>query len=75
MINFRDKHGRTALHIAVAFNNKAAVETLLFLNANPLIEDVYGSRPIDFALEDTIKDLLLIKMQRSTAPTLNAIPL
>jgi ankyrin repeat protein len=34
--------GRTALHMAVAFNNKNAVETLLFLNANPLIEDVYG---------------------------------
>ena len=42
IINFRDLKGRTALHIAVAFNNKNAVETLLFLNANPLIEDIFG---------------------------------
>jgi len=44
--------------MAVAFNNKAAVETLLFLNANPLIEDIYGQRPIDIVFEDSIKDLL-----------------
>jgi ankyrin repeat protein len=42
IINWRDRRGRTALHLAVAFNNKASVETLLFLNANPLIEDIYG---------------------------------
>lgn len=42
MVNFRDRLGRTALHIAVAFENKAAVETLLFLNANPLIRDSFG---------------------------------
>lgn len=42
IINFRDHKGRTALHLAVAYNHKNAVETLLFLNANPLIEDLYG---------------------------------
>jgi ankyrin repeat protein len=42
IINFRDIKGRTPLHVAVAFNNKATVETLCFLNANPLIEDIFG---------------------------------
>jgi ankyrin repeat protein len=41
-INRRDNKGRTALFVAVAFNNKQAVETLLHLGANPHIPDVYG---------------------------------
>ena len=35
IVNFRDVRGRTALHVAVAFNQRTAVETLLFLGANP----------------------------------------
>ena len=73
IINWRDRKGRTALHLAVALNNKASVETLLFLNANPQIEDIYGQRPIDLAIDDTIKDLLSIKMQRAEKPILNPI--
>ncbi|CDW79967.1 ankyrin repeat [Stylonychia lemnae] len=70
IINFRDLNGRTALHVAVAFNNKNAVETLLFLNANPLIEDKFGQRPVEFALDDAIRDLLQNKMIRATNPVL-----
>lgn len=54
--------------MAVAFSNKNAVETLLFLNANPLIEDLYGQRPVDFALDDAIRDLLQNKMLRANTP-------
>eukprot|EP00347_Sterkiella_histriomuscorum_P016183 403354171 len=74
IINFRDLKGRTALHVAVAFNNKNAVETQLFLNANPLIEDIYGQRPIEFALDDAIRDLIQNKMQRAQAPSYSSIP-
>ena len=35
IVNFRDIRGRTPLHIAAAFNNRASVEALLFLGANP----------------------------------------
>ena len=42
IMNRRDHLGRTPLFVAVAFNNKKAVETLLYLGANPHIEDVYG---------------------------------
>lgn len=68
MINFRDQKGRTPLHIASAYNNKIAVETLLFLNANPLIEDIFGQRPIELASDDTIKELLQNKMLKATQP-------
>ena len=60
--------GRTALHIAAAYGNKKTVETLLFLNANPLIEDIYGQRPLEMASDDGIRDLLQAKMQRAQAP-------
>ena len=73
-MNFRDLKGRTALHLAVAFGNRLAAETLLFLNANPLIEDLYGQRPIDMALDDGIRELLQNKMLRSQAPVLTAVP-
>lgn len=42
LINRRDHLGRTPLHIAIAFNNKATVETLLNLGANPHVKDVFG---------------------------------
>ena len=37
LMNCRDKKGRTALHMAIAFNNKVTAETLLYLGANPHI--------------------------------------
>jgi ankyrin repeat protein len=37
IVNRRDAKGRTALHLAVVFNNKQAAETLLHLGANPHI--------------------------------------
>ena len=68
-MNFRDIRGRTALHIAAAFNQRTAVETLLFLGANPQIEDSYGQRPIDMTTDDSIRELLLNKMSRTQAPS------
>lgn len=70
MVNFRDRLGRTALHVAVAFENKAAVETLLFLNANPLIRDSFGQRPIDLCENEVIENMLRIKMQMANELTL-----
>lgn len=49
LINFRDYMGRTPLHICAMWSNKVACETLLFLKANPHIEDGAGYRPIDYA--------------------------
>ena len=37
LMNYRDLKGRTALHMAIAFNNKVTAETLLYLGANPHI--------------------------------------
>ena len=54
--------GRTALHIAVGVQNKACAETLLYLGANPHIQDCYGQRPIDICFVDSLRNLLEIKM-------------
>ena len=42
ILNYRDHLGRTALHLAVAVSNKEAVETLLYLGANPHVADVFN---------------------------------
>jgi ankyrin repeat protein len=46
-VNHQDKLGRTALHTAVAFGNRIAVETLLYLGCNPHAKDFWGQRPLD----------------------------
>lgn len=69
LLNFRDWKGRTPLHFAVMFNNKAACESLLFLKANPHIEDAGGYRPLDYADKTSpICRLLKNWMQRTSAP-------
>jgi ankyrin repeat protein len=65
IINFRDIRGRTPLHVAVAFNCRNAVESLLYLGANPHIPDNYAQRPIDLATDDNIRELLQTKMART----------
>ena len=67
-MNLRDKKGRTPLHMAVAFNNKAAAECLLYLGANPHIADCYGQRPIDVCYVESLKSLLEIKMAQMSKP-------
>lgn len=72
LINFRDHKGRTPLHIAAIWNNKAACETLLYLKANPLIDDGAGYRPIDYVDPNSaIADLLKNWMSRSTPAALH----
>jgi ankyrin repeat protein len=69
IINFRDWKGRTPLHVAAIWGNKIACETLLYLKANPLIEDGAGYRPIDYVdPTSAIADLLKNWMSRSTSP-------
>ena len=63
LINFRDRMGRTALHIAAMWNNKVGVEQLLYSHANPHIEDGGGYRPIDYvdpksAIADQLKNFM-----------------
>jgi ankyrin repeat protein len=71
ILNFRDHKGRTPLHIASIWNNKIAVETLLYLKANPLIEDGGGYRAIDYVdPNSSIADLLNSWMARSKPPQL-----
>jgi hypothetical protein len=67
IVNFRDLRGRTPLHVAAALNHRNACETLLFLGANPLVEDIYGQRPIDMIGSEegsSLKLLLQSKMAR-----------
>lgn len=67
-MNLRDKKGRTPLHMAIAFNNKEAAETLLHLGASPHIEDAYGQRPVDICYADGLKALLEVKMTQTSKP-------
>ena len=72
LLNFRDHKGRTPLHIAAIWGNKAACETLLYLKANPLIEDGGGYRPVDYVdSSSAIADLLKNWMSRTTPPVLH----
>lgn len=64
IMNLRDAKGRTPLHMAIIFNNKEAAETLMYLGANPHIEDAYGQRPIDICYADALKTLLEAKMSQ-----------
>ena len=68
LMNYRDLNGRTALHIAIAFNNKVAAETMLHLGANPHIKDAYGQRPIDNCFVESMRSLLEIKMASAKIP-------
>ena len=68
LMNLRDYRGRTPLHVAIAFNNKVAAETLLYLGANPHVKDAYGQRPIDNCFVESLRSLLEIKMANTQAP-------
>lgn len=68
LMNCRDHKGRTALHMAIAFNNKVAAETLLYLGANPHIKDAYNQRPIDVCYVESLRSLLEIKMASMPVP-------
>lgn len=71
ILNFRDHKGRTPLHIASIWNNKIAIETLLYLKANPLIEDGGGYRAIDYVDPNSSNaELLRSWMARSKPPQL-----
>lgn len=64
--------GRTALHIAAIWGNKNVCETLLYLKANPLIEDGAGKKPIDYVDQNSaIADLFRNQMSRAVPPTLH----
>ena len=69
LMNYRDKNGRTALHMAISFNNKVAAETMLHLGANPHIKDAYGQRPIDNCYVESLRSLLEIKMASTNPPS------
>ena len=69
IMNHRDKKGRTALHMAIAFCNKVAAETMLQLGANPHIKDAYGLRPIDKCSVESLRSLLEIKMANTKPPS------
>lgn len=48
LLNFKDKMGRTALHIAVYHGYSKIVENLMFLKSDSTIKDEFGFRPIDY---------------------------
>lgn len=47
-LNFKDKLGRTPLHIATYYGNSKVVEILMFLKADASIKDEFGFRAIDY---------------------------
>lgn len=59
LLNFQDKLGRTALHYACFYGSVGVVEDLMFLKANPWIEDVLGQRPIDLIQSGAKYDVLV----------------
>lgn len=69
IVNLRDAKGRTALHMAIAFNNKESAEALLNLGASPHVEDSFGKRPVDICYNDGIKTLLEAKMSQTQKPS------
>lgn len=72
LLNFRDHKGRTPLHVAAIWSNKVACETLLYLKANPLIEDGGGYRPVDYVDPNSaLADLFKNWMPRTTPPVLH----
>lgn len=50
--------GFTALHYAVLVDSKACVKVLLDRGADPTIENEAGHRPIDYAKEGEVKEML-----------------
>ena len=48
LLNFRDKLGRSALHIAVINGKTKIVENLMFLKADTALKDEFGFRAIDY---------------------------
>ncbi|XP_023315547.1 serine/threonine-protein phosphatase 6 regulatory ankyrin repeat subunit A-like [Trichogramma pretiosum] len=50
-VNFRDKSGRTPLHLAVKYRNKKLVALLLKRSANPNFIDHEGSTPLHYICE------------------------
>ncbi|XP_014473843.1 PREDICTED: caseinolytic peptidase B protein homolog [Dinoponera quadriceps] len=51
--------GFTALHYAVLVDSKACVKVLLEKGADPTIENETGHRPIDYAKEGEVKEMLV----------------
>lgn len=57
-INAPDSDGDTPLHMAVMKNHFHIVQALLENGADPLITNVYGLTPLQYAQEEAIKTLL-----------------
>lgn len=51
--------GFTALHYAVLSDSKACIRALLDAGANPILENDAGHRPVEFARDGEIKDMLI----------------
>uniref|UniRef100_A0ABD2XML8 PRANC domain-containing protein n=1 Tax=Trichogramma kaykai TaxID=54128 RepID=A0ABD2XML8_9HYME len=55
-VNFRDKSGRTPLHLAVKYRNKELVALLLQRSANPNFIDQDGSTPLHYICKKVVDD-------------------
>ena len=75
LLNFQDNLGRTALHYACYYGSIGVVEDLMFLKANPWLEDAYTKRPIDLIQQgpkyDVLIELLTNNMKISKNPIKN----
>lgn len=63
-LNTGNKQHQTPLHIAVLENNATTVATLLNCKANPNMYDIYGKRPIDYAIARQYEDIVYLLQKR-----------
>ncbi|KAF7169918.1 hypothetical protein CNMCM5623_002469 [Aspergillus felis] len=57
-INTQNNDGQTALHWAVRYGDRTIVGQLIEQDANPMVTDVHGRTPLDWAIECDRRDLL-----------------
>ncbi|KAG7467471.1 hypothetical protein MATL_G00153880 [Megalops atlanticus] len=60
-VDQQDEDLCTALHVACACDHPDVALLLLLAGANVLLQDIYGNIPIDYAMEGTETNLILLK--------------
>jgi regulatory protein SWI6 len=75
IVNAQDKNGDTCLNIAARIGNKAIVQQLLDVGADPSIPNRAGLRPVDFGINvNGLANATAKSSHNSTSNTYNSIP-
>jgi len=70
-INMQDKNGSTALMVACQKGNKAIVEKLLLMGANPNLKDKQMNTALHFAAENGSQEVVLMLINKKASITAN----